>query len=228
MKKFASKGFQIIGLCAIMLIALSCQQDGLDLNSKTKLRDGDEKVYDKLPCLELIYPVTIEFPDGSTTEVADGKEWHEALREWKENHPDSDLKRALQYPVEIKYKDGDIYTVNSKEEMARFKQGCRDDRPTDGDRDKRLCFKIIFPVTIEFPDDSSEEVADRKEWHLVIKEWKENHPDSDARPSLQYPVDIEFRGGHVYTVTSDEDMAKAKKRCRDDRPGGGNSDGDRD
>jgi len=227
MRTFVFKGFQILGIFAIMLIAVSCQKDALDLDSKTELRDGDDKAIDRLRCLELIYPVTIIFPDGGTQEVDDTKEWHEALRQWKEDHPDSDVRPALEYPVEIKYKDGEIYTVESEEQMARFKKRCKGDRPTDGDRDKRPCFKIVFPVTIIFPDGTTVEVTDRKEWHLVIKEWKENHPDSDARPSLQYPVDIEFRGGHIYTLTSDEDMAKAKKRCKDDRPGG-DTDGDRD
>ena len=225
MKTFVLKRFQILGILAIMLVAVSCQKDALDIESKKELRDSDGKKFDKSPCLQLIYPVTIIFPDGSSQEVDDGKEWREALAQWKEDHPDSDVKRALQYPVDIKFKDGETYTVKSEEQMARFKKSCKDDRPTD--RDKQPCFKVVFPVSIEFPDGSTVEVTDQKQWHLAIKEWKENHPDSDTRPSLQYPVDIEFRGGKIVTLESGEAMARAKRRCKSDRPVG-DTDGDRD
>jgi hypothetical protein len=68
------------------------------------------------------------------------------------------------------------------------------------------------------PDGSTITVADREDW-AELKAWYEANPDSEERPTLQYPVDITYRDGTTQTINNDEEMRIAKEDCRDeDRP----------
>ena len=66
-------------------------------------------------------------PDGSSTTVTsyDEQSWTE-LKSWYEANPDIEEKPALQYPVNIIYRDGSTKTINNDEEMASAKEDCRD------------------------------------------------------------------------------------------------------
>ena len=79
---------------------------------------------DRKSCFDFIYPITYIMPDGSTITGNDGKEIKLALRRWYEANPGSKELPTLQYPVEIKFRDGTILTIHNKEEMRRAKVGC--------------------------------------------------------------------------------------------------------
>ena len=177
-------------------------------------RDGDDKKDWK--CFNLVFPVTFDMTDGSTITVTSNDEdgWTE-IKAWYEANPDSEEKPALQYPVDIVYeKDETTVTINNDDEMRGAYRHCggRDD-----DRD-RECFALVYPVTFIMPDGSTITVADREDW-AELKAWYEANPDSEERPTLQYPVDITYRDGTTQTINNDEEMRIAKEDCRDeDRP----------
>ena len=177
-------------------------------------RDGDDKKDWK--CFNLVFPVTFDMTDGSTITVTSNDEdgWTE-IKAWYEANPDSEEKPALQYPVDIVYeKDETTVTINNDDEMRGAYRHCggRDD-----DRD-RACFALVYPVTFIMPDGSTITVADREDW-AELKAWYEANPDSEERPTLQYPVDITYRDGTTQTINNDEEMRIAKEDCRDeDRP----------
>ena len=78
-------------------------------------------------CFELVYPVTYIMPDGTeiTINSKDDKEGRLAIKAWYEAHPDCKEKHSLKYPVDIKYKDGTIKTINNQEEMRRARMACK-------------------------------------------------------------------------------------------------------
>ena len=86
-------------------------------------RDRGDK--DGFKCFELLLPVTFVMPDGSSITVED-ENGYMAVRAWYRNNSDSKEKPALQYPVNIIYRDGDTKTINNDEEMASAKEDCRD------------------------------------------------------------------------------------------------------
>ena len=93
------------------------------------------------------------------------------------------------------------------------------DRDGDDKKDWK-CFNLVFPVTFDMPDGSTITVTSNDEdgW-TEIKAWYEANPDSEERPTLQYPVDITYRDGTTQTINNDEEMRIAKEDCRDeDRP----------
>ena len=94
-------------------------------------KECNDKVWHKRRCFELVYPVTFIMPDGSEI-VLNSKEDRILIRQWYEAHPDVAEKPELQFPVDIKYKDGTVKTINNKEEMMEAKKGCKD---KDDDKD---------------------------------------------------------------------------------------------
>jgi hypothetical protein len=70
------------------------------------------------------------------------------------------------------------------------------------------------------PDESSITVeTDDEEGWAELKDWYEDNPDSEERPTLQYPVDIVYRtddGDSVVTINNESEMMAAKEDCRED------------
>ena len=66
-------------------------------------------------------------PDGSTITVTSDDEagWAE-IKAWYEANPDVEEKPALQYPVNISYRDGTTQTINNDEEMRAAEEACRE------------------------------------------------------------------------------------------------------
>ena len=93
-------------------------------NTKADCRKWDDDKKD-WGCFRLVYPITFIMQDGSAISMIDKEDWME-LKSWYEENPDIEEKPALQYPVNIIYRDGDTKTINNDEEMASVKEDCRD------------------------------------------------------------------------------------------------------
>ena len=93
-------------------------------NTRADCRKWDDDKKD-WGCFRLVYPITFIMQDGSAISMIDKEDWME-LKSWYEENPDIEEKPALQYPVNIIYRDGDTKTINNDEEMASVKEDCRD------------------------------------------------------------------------------------------------------
>lgn len=186
--------------------------DGRELKTDNDKSDkGGKDGGDKFACFTLIYPVTYILPDESEVIINDKNDndgWAQ-IKDWYNLHPDVAEKPVLSYPVDIKWKDGTIKTISSAEEMQRAKNLC------DGnDGDKKICFVIIYPVSYTMPDGSVIRViSDDENGWANIKNWYRLHPDVKKRPELNYPVDIKWRNGEIYTISTKREMKHAKQRC---------------
>ena len=106
-------------------------------------------------------------------------------------------------------------TINSEEELRELKQECWRD-----ESDKRECFNLVFPVTFIMPDGSNitVETDDDAGWQTV-KDWYDANPESDERPTLQFPVGVTYEtenGDSTWTVDNDEEMEYLKRSCWED------------
>ena len=170
-------------------------------------RDDDNR-----ECFELVLPVSFVMPDGSTITVENDSGWVD-LRNWYETNPDSEGRPELQYPVDILF-DDETVTINNAEEMNMVKREC-----WEYEDEGRECFGLVYPVTFIMPDGSSIVVAtdDENGWQEV-KNWYDANPESEERPTLQYPVDIIYRtidGNSTVTINNEEEMEAAKDDCRE-------------
>ncbi|MBC8314202.1 MAG: hypothetical protein ISR57_03530 [Bacteroidales bacterium] len=87
-----------------------------------RVREACKK--DRKPCFEFIYPITYIMPDGSTITCNNRRELI-AVRMWYRENPGVTEKPTLQFPVDIKYKDGTIKTIHNQEEMKRARAACK-------------------------------------------------------------------------------------------------------
>ncbi len=173
-------------------------------------------------CFDIVYPITIQMPDGSTLSI-DGEEDTdlEIVKNYYEEN-DSEEKPSMVFPITIITYEGVTKTISSEEEMSDAYRGCSGrDRERDWDRE-RDCFELVYPVTYVLPDGSTIEISDEEDeagWES-LKSWYEANPESEERPSLQYPVDIvyeseESEDGETVTINSEDEMMVAKEECRE-------------
>ncbi|RMG88667.1 MAG: hypothetical protein D6714_00330 [Bacteroidetes bacterium] len=170
-------------------------------------------------CYELVFPVTLEFPDGTTAEVNDYDEMRDLLKDWKQNNMGVKDHPVFVFPIEMISEDGETITVASRDELIELKKACPGDFGKFGPKWKhhkcKPCFKLVFPVTIQFPDSTTLEVNDRKELKMALREWKINNPGADEHPTLVFPLDVEMKDGTIVTVNSVEELKELRKSCKD-------------
>lgn len=186
-------------------------------------------------CFEFVFPINIIFPDGTNTEVSDYESMRSTLKAWFEANgedlnlpergqgrpnPDelsSDQLPTLDFPVEIITEEGETVSIADRQELFELKRQCRRSFYGGhghhghgmGDR----CFTLVFPVTIAFPDDTSEEVADRRALKMALRAWKEANPEAEERPELQFPLTVALQDDTTQEVASKEDLEALKESC---------------
>ncbi|NNE26401.1 MAG: hypothetical protein HKN09_06125 [Saprospiraceae bacterium] len=174
----------------------------------------------KAGCFELVFPVSVEFPDASTAEVDSYQNLKETVKAWKESNLDVEGRPSLVYPVEILDQEGEVISIDGPDALKEVIKECIQEF-RDGPRDHhrrgkfRACFDLVFPLTINFPDSTTLEVEDYKSIKMAVRTWKHNNPDSAERPKLDFPIQIVYEDGTVEDIESVEDLKAAKRACRD-------------
>ncbi len=174
------------------LITLNNNQELKRVNKACK-GDKDKR------CFTLVFPVNFIAGDALIT-INDAEELKAAKARWKE----AGIRPQLEYPVNIKWYEGTIQTVNNKDEMREAKKKCEGDN-------KKKCFVLLFPQTY-IVGDAIVVINNREELKAAKKRWKE----AGVRPDLQYPVDIKWYEGTIQTISSEEEMEAAKDKCDKD------------
>ncbi len=168
-------------------------------------------------CYEFVFPLTIEFPDGTTAEAEDYEGLRTIISDWKEANPDAEERPSLSFPLDILSEDGELITVESREELFQVRRECRrsfGNRPHHG-RGER-CFRLVYPITITFPDETTDIVDTRRELKIAIRSWKRNNPEVEERPALTYPLQVELEDGTIVDVASAEDLQALKDSCSEE------------
>ncbi len=169
-------------------------------------------------CYELVFPITINYADSSSATLNSYEELKAAIRAYKEANPDATEKPELSYPLEVLTEEGEIIVVNNQEELRELRSACpRNFFGKNGHRGHRKrgcsCFDLVFPLSIQFPDGTSAEAADRDELKTLARTWKEANPDATERPELVFPVDVLLDDGTTVTVDSKEALRELKEGC---------------
>ena len=86
------------------------------------------------------------------------------------------------------------------------------------------CFEFVFPVTVNFPDESVVEVESYEELREAIQNWREAQGDAEVegRPELSFPLEVLNEAGEVISVADKSELRTLRRECRRDRPRGGN------
>jgi len=171
-------------------------------------------------CFDLVFPVTVNFPNGSSLTVENEEELRTALRRWKAANPDAEERPEFEFPVQIERRNGEVITIERRAVFMRLVKACKPDRGPRGDRGNRKdCFDLVFPVTINFPDGTSVTAQNDEELREAMKAWKEANPDAEERPEFDFPIDVTLEDGTTQTVADAEAFRALIASCG---PRGGN------
>lgn len=212
----------ILGAAGLIMISLSaCQKNNvspLDVDYYTE--NAMDSIHDgagcgRMGCLEFVYPVTLEFPDGSTVDVNSAEEMKETIKSWREDNPDAEERPKLSFPLDVLDALGNVITVEDADELRKLNRACHilKRHHKRGEMGKP-CFKLVFPLSIEFPDGTTAEAADHKALHQLVREWRKANPDAEGRPALIFPVKVTLEDGTEQTVNSKEDLQALKESCK--------------
>ena len=174
-----------------------------------QLDDTDEKRGKRRKkCFEFVFPIDFIMPDDTTITLNSKEDWV-LIRTWYQDNPNTTERAELVFPVNIILKeDGSTQTLLDKEELLEVKQNCRKGK------DKRKCFKLVLPVSFTMPDASVITVNEKEDFSLV-RAWYTENPNITEKPSLNFPVDIEYRDGTTATIADETEFEAAKTSCRD-------------
>ena len=90
-------------------------------------------------------------------------------------------------------------------------------KASDGNANNDVrCLEMVYPLTYIMPDGSTITGNDGREIKLAMKRWYEANPGSKERPTLQYPVDVKFKGRPM-TINNIEEMKRIKEACNKGR-----------
>ena len=172
-------------------------------------------------CYELVFPVTIEFADGTTQEVADYDALHQAIRDWIQANAGTQPRPErphLVLPFEVLNDAGEVITVSTQEELMDLRRACvvatfgpnhhghlGKDRP---------CFKPVFPLTLSFPDSTLVTVNTPLELEQAIRAWKLANPGAPGRPEFVFPITVQKKDGTLVVVNTPEELRALKADCR--------------
>lgn len=221
----------VFSLFLATLFLVSCEQDTFEQFFSADTEDFvDQSLFEieergnmgRFGCYDLVFPVTINFPDESSAEVEDYEGLRTAIGEWKEANPDAEARPSLAFPIEVMSEDGELITVEDQAGLRELKRECR--RGFFNGRGHRghggrcgKCFTIVYPVSVAFPDGTTTEFEDRRDMKTAIRAWKAANPDAEERPELVFPIQVELEEDEsIVEVADKEALAALREECRGD------------
>ncbi len=166
--------------------------------------------HDRTPCYDLVFPVTLVYPDGTGAEAEDARALRQLLHQWRQENPGSDTRPELGYPIQVTYAANDsLITVNSQEELMALREDCRPGNFGP-------CFTINYPVSIALPDGTTVEADSPQAARAVFQDWRENNPVSTTgeRPGFVFPIEVTLtEDGSVVSVDSPQDLRALWNDC---------------
>lgn len=108
----------------------------------------------------------------------------------------------------------DKETVLSDELVQNFVNESVEAVERSGNVGRTGCFEFVFPISITFPDGSTASVEDYETLRSTVKDWKENNPDAEEKPTLAYPLEVIGEDGAVVSIDSQDALKELKQTCR--------------
>ena len=223
------KFFPALGLFALLLPVMwltSCQEQELvsaQVEAEDYVVEAVSLIEDSTQtgahgCYELLYPVDLTLPDGSTVTADSALELRQALLAWRLANPGVAGHPSLVFPLDLIDEDGNIVTIANRLELRRYRNQCgRGFRPRDRFRAFQQCgdpcFRITFPVTLHFPDSTTTPVNDRLELRQEVRAWFVSNPGA-ARPWIGFPLTVRLADGTTTTVNNRLELRAIKLACR--------------
>ena len=122
--------------------AADTQQNAFQLLSQNASTDPDSSDVDHEDyeggleeigdCFEVVYPIDVSFPDGSTQSVASDEELETAIETWFQDNPDAQEFPSPVSPIDVVVGTETI-SVDSEEALCELISQCPDDEGEDAE-----------------------------------------------------------------------------------------------
>lgn len=219
------RNFGLILLAVLAITFTSCNKDDIELTDIESFTDGtlddlQKGVVGKKHCLEFIFPISIEFIDETTAEVDSYEDLHATVMAWFEENEvekSKENKPQLIFPLQVLNNEGEIIDVASVDELKELRSECpRVGKCKKGKRGKGFkCFSLVFPVTITI-DGVDTSFEDKESLKAAVRAYKEEAGDDFERPTLVFPVTVEYEDGTQEEAADKDELIALKEACQDD------------
>lgn len=180
-------------------------------------RTVDENALGRGNCYELVFPVTVNFPDASTATVESLEALKEAIKTWRKENPRVRTRPSLAFPFSVINAAGEVILVENTTQQRELRAACGKPGHGNGPGKNKSCFKINFPFSVTLPDSTVITLnakEDRKVLHDAIKVYKEANPGSRVKPTLVFPITVTMEDGTLATVNDSEALKALKESCK--------------
>jgi len=177
-------------------------------NSNSSNHDHD----DEIECFSLLFPLDIVFPDGSTLTTNSEEELEEVIEEYYQANPNTVEDPRPVFPIVVKLGDGNDQVIDNDEDFEALIIRC----DHFYEEDIMICFEIEYPISIIYPDGTTQDVDSDDDLRNAIATWESTNRDSEEDPTLAYPIKIFLEDGTPVTITNDEELEEAFDSCYED------------
>lgn len=211
-------GSLAIAILAVGMMMTSCTKeevwsdvDNFVFENYKNFRDGALGGHHR--CYRVIFPVTIVFPDSTTTEVFDREEFVNALKSWKESSPTVDGRPTLEFPFSVMRIDSTVIEVNSEEDIKELKSECREFKNKHrkckhfGKFLENRCYEVNLPIAIVMADGEVIEINRKRDIAKVLREWKKDRPEEV--PEIVFPITVTVKEDNSTLELKDMDAFEA-------------------
>lgn len=174
--------------------------------------------YGKNRCFKITFPITFDFPDGSSQTFENRADLAAALKEWKAANPDAEERPHPSFPFNVIFRDSTTMEVTGTADLESIRETCHEllDGKPIRPRPHRTCFNIVYPIMIDFPDeDPAVEVNSAQEFRQLLRDWRQDNEGNLERPNIIYPIDVKMkRSGEIVTLNNADELKELHKSCR--------------
>ncbi|WP_235298619.1 hypothetical protein [Portibacter marinus] len=218
---------RILGILvlAMGIIMFSCSKeeewttvDNFVQDTYKEMRDGALGGHHR--CYRVNFPVTVVFPDGTTSEVEDREQFLVTVKGWKESNPDAEERPTLEFPFTITRIDGETIEVTSQEQVRELRKMCRKHNNKHRKCGKfarfinNRCFQVQLPILIVMADGDLITLEDRSDIIRLLKSWKENRPEEV--PEVVFPITVKIKETGAEREIADQEAFEALvEECRE-------------
>ena len=160
------------------------------------------------PCVELVFPITVAISDQEAQTAQNEEELAAIYDQWFEEHwqDSSAIPPAFVFPIEVVVEGDMVVIVNSEEGLNELWESCSGEI-------FEVCFEMVFPITIKFPDGTTALANSQEECDRLFEEWFQNNPDTMEFPEVAYPFDVKFEDGSTETIDNEEAFLALMDQC---------------
>ena len=206
--------------------------------------EDEEDFWFGFDCVDLVYPITIQSPEGENLSFEDENSLIDHIENWYGNNPDSDQEFELIFPISVEYFSEtndqlESLIIYSEEEMEEYiEEYCIEDQDDDGEDDNGddtddgddedifydyTCGEVVFPISIEDPNGVVFNSDNEESLLEYIEQWfidnNCNNVDCDDDFEVVYPISITYESGNdliTMAIQSEEMLEEMNEQYCDD------------